>query len=98
MGNFGLGEMALIAVFGLLVFGPQRLPEIARNVGGFIREFKAVASGVTQEFKAELDAPAGTASTVPSAPVPAAAPESLPSEDSESPPVAREVEGAGRRT
>ena len=31
MGNFGLGEMAVIAIFGLLVFGPNRLPEIARS-------------------------------------------------------------------
>lgn len=56
MGNFGFAEMAVIAIFGLLVFGPQRLPEIARNVGGFIREFKAVAGGLTDEFKADLDA------------------------------------------
>lgn len=57
MGNFGVGEMVVIAVFGLLVFGPQRLPEIARSVGGFIREFKAVAGGLTADFKAEMDSP-----------------------------------------
>lgn len=56
MGNFGFGEMAVIAIFGLLVFGPQRLPEIARSVGGFIREFKSVTGGITKEFKAEMDA------------------------------------------
>ena len=58
MGNFGLGEMAVIAIFGLLVFGPNRLPEIARSLGGFIREFKAVAGGLTEELKSELDTPA----------------------------------------
>lgn len=56
MGNFGFGEMAVIAIFALLVFGPQRLPEIARSVGGFIREFKSVTSGITKEFQAEMDA------------------------------------------
>lgn len=56
MGNFGIGEMAVIAIFALLVFGPQRLPEIARSVGGFIREFKSVTSGITKEFQAEMDA------------------------------------------
>ncbi len=57
MGNFGFGEMAVIAIFGLLVFGPQRLPEIARSVGGFLREFKDVTGGITKEFKAEMDSP-----------------------------------------
>lgn len=56
MGNFGFGEMAVIAIFGLLVFGPNRLPEIARSVGGFIREFKNISNGITKEFKAEMDA------------------------------------------
>lgn len=55
MGSFGFAEMAFIAVFGLLVFGPNKLPEIARSVGGFVREFKAATSSVTREFKAELD-------------------------------------------
>ncbi len=62
MGNFGVGEMVIIAIFGLLVFGPQRLPEIARSVGGFVREFKAVAGGLTAELKAEIDTPAKAAS------------------------------------
>ncbi len=61
MGNFGIGEMVIIAIFGLLVFGPQRLPEIARSVGGFVREFKAVAGGLTAEFEAEIEAPAKAA-------------------------------------
>lgn len=55
MGNLGFAEMAVIAVFGLLVFGPQKLPEIARNVGGFIREFKSVTSGLTQELRMDID-------------------------------------------
>lgn len=70
MGNFGVGEMAIIAIFGLLVFGPQRLPEIARSVGGFIREFKAVAGGLTSEFKAEIDAAPKPAKVGPAKPEP----------------------------
>ncbi|CAN5876390.1 TatA/E family twin arginine-targeting protein translocase [soil metagenome] len=56
MGNFGIGEMAVIAIFGLLVFGPQRLPEIARSIGGFVREFKNVTNSFTNELKLEVDA------------------------------------------
>ncbi len=74
MGNFGVGEMVMIAVFGLLVFGPQRLPEIARSVGGFIREFKSVAGGLTDELKAGIDTPAKPKP----APVKAEVPESTP--------------------
>ncbi|MGQ0678775.1 MAG: Sec-independent protein translocase subunit TatA/TatB [Actinomycetota bacterium] len=55
MGNLGIGEIAVIAIFGLLIFGPHRLPEIARSVGGFIREFKNVTNSVTNELKMELD-------------------------------------------
>lgn len=55
MGSFGFAEMAFIAVFGLLVFGPKKLPEIARSVGDFVREFKAATNSATREFKAELD-------------------------------------------
>lgn len=55
MGNFGIGEMAVIAIFGLLVFGPQRLPEIARSIGGFIRELKDTTGNLTKEFNAEMN-------------------------------------------
>ena len=80
MGNFGVGEMLMIAVFGLLVFGPQRLPEMARNVGGFIREFKAAAGGLTSELKAEIEAPAKArpAEAVPAEPQPDATDENTP--------------------
>lgn len=79
MGNFGFGEMAIIAIFGLLVFGPQRLPEIARNVGGFIREFKTAAGGVTDEFKMQLESPPKAANS----PAPASRPADSPTPDSQ---------------
>ena len=40
MFNIGAGEMALIAVVALLVLGPKRLPELARGLGKFMREFR----------------------------------------------------------
>jgi len=41
-GMFGLGppEIVLIAVAALLVFGPKRLPELAKGLGKGIRDFK----------------------------------------------------------
>ncbi len=40
MFNIGAGEMALIAIVALLVLGPKRLPELARGLGKFMREFR----------------------------------------------------------
>jgi sec-independent protein translocase protein TatA len=57
MGNFGPAEMLVIAVFALLIFGPRRLPEIARSVGKAVREFKKATSEFTQELSVELDEP-----------------------------------------
>jgi sec-independent protein translocase protein TatA len=61
MGNFGPAEMLVIAIFALLVFGPRRLPEIARSVGKAVREFKKATSEFTQELTVELDEPASQA-------------------------------------
>jgi sec-independent protein translocase protein TatB len=38
--NIGTGELIVIAVVALLVLGPQRLPELARGIGKFLREFR----------------------------------------------------------
>lgn len=55
MGNFGPMEMLVIAIFGLLVFGPKKLPEMARHVAQAVREFKRVTSEVTHDLQSELD-------------------------------------------
>jgi len=38
--NIGMGEMVVILIAALLVMGPDRLPEFARTLGKFIREFR----------------------------------------------------------
>ena len=40
MGNIGFGELVVILLILLLVFGAKRLPEIGRSLGHTIREFK----------------------------------------------------------
>ena len=40
MFNLGYGELVLIFVVILLIFGPKRLPELARSIGKGINEFK----------------------------------------------------------
>lgn len=63
MGNFGPAEMLVIGVFALLVFGPQKLPEMARQFGRAIREFKKATSELTDELKLGMDQPAPTTKT-----------------------------------
>jgi Tat protein translocase TatB subunit len=48
--NVGLGEMVMIIVIALLVFGPERLPEVARRAARFINEVRKVASDVQRTF------------------------------------------------
>ena len=50
MPQIGPLEILTVAVLALVVFGPQRLPEIARNIGKAINEVRRV----TSEMKSEL--------------------------------------------
>ncbi len=59
MGNVGFPEILVIAVIGLLVFGPKKLPEMARTAGRVLHEFKRVTGELTEELKAGLDEPPG---------------------------------------
>jgi len=43
-------EILVVSVLALIVFGPDKLPEIARTVGGFIKQIRAMADDVKQEF------------------------------------------------
>ena len=40
MFNLGAGEIAVILVVALLLLGPDKLPELARGIGKFVREFR----------------------------------------------------------
>ena len=43
-------EIMVVGVLALIVFGPDKLPEIARTVGGFMKQLRAMADDVKQEF------------------------------------------------
>ena len=40
MFNLGAGEIAVIMIVALLLLGPEKLPELARGIGKFVREFR----------------------------------------------------------
>ena len=50
-GGLGMGEMILIFLVVLLLFGAKRLPEIGSSLGKGIREFKASVKDVEAELK-----------------------------------------------
>ena len=43
--NLGMGEITLLIVLALVLFGPKRLPEMGRAAGRAIREFRSALSG-----------------------------------------------------
>ncbi len=58
MGDFlGMGwlEILMIAVVALIVLGPDKLPQYARKAGKFIRQFRKITSGLTDEIGKALE-------------------------------------------
>ncbi|QAT87679.1 putative twin-arginine translocation protein TatB [Corallococcus coralloides] len=86
MFNIGAGEMVFILVAALIVLGPQRLPELARAIGKFMREFRRQTDDVRNVVEREFYAmdedfnrmpPTRPGTRVPSPP-PELAPSSIP--------------------
>ncbi|MFO7274645.1 MAG: twin-arginine translocase TatA/TatE family subunit [Bacillota bacterium] len=53
-GRIGTTELLLILVVALLIFGPRKLPELARSLGESIRGFKEAMKGGLGEDIAEV--------------------------------------------
>ena len=51
MGHIGIGELVVIFLIILLLFGTKRLPEIGSALGQAIREFKRAAKDLQDEVK-----------------------------------------------
>ena len=76
MFGLGLQELVVIFVVALLVFGPKRLPEIARNLGKSLAEFRRASNDLRRSImEPELPpaAPRGPADEVAAAALPAQA-------------------------
>ncbi len=76
--NIGLPELILILVVALLVFGPNRLPELARSLGKGLAEFRRASADLRSQF---MEPP-----PEPPRPAPAATTSALPAEATASPP------------
>lgn len=51
MGNIGTPEILIVVIVALLVLGPQRLPQAARQVGKAMAEFRRVTGGLQAEMR-----------------------------------------------
>jgi Tat protein translocase TatB subunit len=55
MGNVGGGEVLVILLVALLILGPTKLPEVARQAGRAMAEFRKVTSGFQRELNSALE-------------------------------------------
>lgn len=53
--DFGSGEILLIVLAAFLIFGPSKIPEIARNLGKFINDIKRASEEIKTEINREAD-------------------------------------------
>ena len=54
MFNIGAGEWLLLAVLGIILVGPDRLPHLASDAAKLVRRFKELTSQATQELRESL--------------------------------------------
>ncbi len=54
MFGVGLPELAVIIVVGLLVFGPDRLPDYAKQAGQLVRQVRAFSTATRDDIRREL--------------------------------------------
>ena len=53
--DFGSGEILLILLVAFLIFGPDKIPELARNIGKFINDIKRASEDIKTEISREAD-------------------------------------------
>ena len=72
MFGIGEGELAIIVVFGFLLFGPDRLPQMGRTIGRAIRQFRETQEKMTAVVQSEIIDPVSEAASAPVKPKKAA--------------------------
>ena len=55
MFNLGAGEVLVVLLLALIVLGPQRLPDAAKQVGRFMGEMRKLSTGFQNELKTAFD-------------------------------------------
>ena len=94
MFGLGFGEILIVLVLALVLLGPKKLPEVAKQLGKGLREFRKATDELKGQFEREMesvtkDQPAGQKQlaavpappSTPAAPAPAATAENVPGLD-----------------
>ena len=55
MGPLGMGEIIVLFVLALLIFGPKKLPELGKTFGKGMAEFKRASTELKTTFQREID-------------------------------------------
>src|SRR5208337_5302642 len=53
--NLGMPEMIFIFLLALILFGPKKLPEIGREIGRFMAEFKRASNDFKSQIQDEME-------------------------------------------
>ncbi|ABF45691.1 twin-arginine translocation protein, TatA/E family [Deinococcus geothermalis DSM 11300] len=82
MPNIGPGELLVILLIALLVFGPKKLPELGKSLGAGIREFRRSTQGLKEELEgsfreAPATPPAPAQTVIAQAAIPPVAPQAV---------------------
>ena len=79
IGPLGVWELLIILVVVLLLFGPRRLPEMAKGLGQSVREFRKGLRDMRNDIDEELSAEQKKAQAAAAAPATSATAEAAPS-------------------
>ena len=63
--GIGEGELAIIVIFGFLLFGPDKLPQMGRTIGRAIRQFRETQEKMTAVVQSEIIDPVSEAASAP---------------------------------
>lgn len=55
LGNFGTGEIIIIAMVVLLLFGGKKIPELMKGIGKGVKNFKDGVSGIEKDIKEGIE-------------------------------------------
>ena len=53
--NLGFSEMVFLFILALLIFGPKKLPEVGRQIGRFMNEFKRASNEFRSQIETEIN-------------------------------------------
>ncbi len=73
MGNVGGGEILIILLVALIFLGPEKMPEVARQIGKVVGEIRKMSTAFQNEIQSAMSAPDEKTASAPDEKTPSAA-------------------------